>query len=149
MPSIAGGKIQRVANPILLWESLARPGDRRATTMPADVTNKKPQVGDPLGFEVAKGTVAIGRVDGDVQIDDQTISRVHCTLQQDPKTEIWTVVDMGSSNGTFVRGDRLKPNVPFELSDDETMVLGSASVRFLSPNGFYAYLDAVKRAAAG
>src|SRR5437868_3609756 len=82
MPSISGGKIQRVGNPILLWESLARPGDRRATTMPADAANKKPQVGDPLVFEVAKEKVAIGRVDGDVQIDDQTISRVHCTLQQ-------------------------------------------------------------------
>ena len=54
------------------------------------------------------------------------------------------LADAHSSNGTFVRGDRLKPDDNFALGDDEPMVLGSVSVRFLTAEGFYRYIDSMR-----
>jgi DNA segregation ATPase FtsK/SpoIIIE, S-DNA-T family len=50
----------------------------------------------------------IGRgEDATVSIDDESISRSHCQLRLGPDESL-VVKDLGSTNGTFVNGDRIK-----------------------------------------
>jgi two-component system, NtrC family, response regulator AtoC len=63
------------------------------------------------------GTVLIGRQPGcDVVIDHLSISRRHAQLRMGPPMSI---EDLGSANGTRVRGEWIKPGVatPFDASD--------------------------------
>src|SRR5262249_57096174 len=53
------------------------------------------------------GTVVLGRSsEADVCIDHRSLSRKHAILQVSPELH---VEDLGSVNGTFVRGRRLAP----------------------------------------
>ena len=56
--------------------------------------------------DLAGERVTIGKGDGnDIVLDDATVSRLHASLEQ--FAEGWCVNDLGSSNGTFVNGDRI------------------------------------------
>ena len=60
-------------------------------------------------------SITIGRKDGcDIVIDDEMISRRHAILRIYTFGKI-EIVDM-STNGTFVNGVKLRPNVPFPVS---------------------------------
>ena len=90
---------------------------------------------DAAGFVVFRGRQlplreginVLGR-DGsaDVLIDDSTVSRRHATIEIASRSV--TLEDLASKNGTFVDGVRLE--VPAQLRDGDTFVLGDASVRF-------------------
>ena len=50
--------------------------------------------------------LTVGKGDGnDIVLDDTTVSRLHASLEQ--FAEGWCVNDLGSSNGTFVNGNRI------------------------------------------
>ena len=51
------------------------------------------------------------------------ISRSHAELSQDSATGIVSVIDLGSTNGTFVDGVRIPPDKP-------TVIKSGAAVRF-------------------
>jgi len=71
-----------------------------------------------------RGSVVIGRGQGcDVKIDDPSISRRHARLQLGLGM---TIEDLGSSNGTEVRGERISGPAQIEL--DELVTIGSISV---------------------
>jgi pSer/pThr/pTyr-binding forkhead associated (FHA) protein len=56
--------------------------------------------------DLAGGRLTVGKgAANDVVLDDATVSRLHASLDQ--FTEGWCVTDLGSSNGTFVNGDRI------------------------------------------
>jgi pSer/pThr/pTyr-binding forkhead associated (FHA) protein len=56
--------------------------------------------------EAASGRLTVGKGAGnDVTLDDTTVSRLHASLEE--FAEGWCVTDLGSSNGTFVNGDRV------------------------------------------
>ena len=56
--------------------------------------------------ELAGSRVAVGKGTGnEIVLDDPTVSRLHAALEQ--FAEGWCVTDLGSSNGTFVNGDRI------------------------------------------
>jgi DNA-binding CsgD family transcriptional regulator len=56
--------------------------------------------------ELASSRLTIGKGAGnDVALDDSTVSRLHASLEE--FAEGWCVTDLGSSNGTFVNGDRI------------------------------------------
>ncbi|MBL4850366.1 MAG: FHA domain-containing protein [Planctomycetes bacterium] len=58
-------------------------------------------------FDVDLSRVRIGRLpDNEVQIDNSSVSRLHCLLDHDD--EGWWVEDQGSYNGTFLNGARLQ-----------------------------------------
>ena len=73
------------------------------------------------------GTSHVGRSsENDIYLDDVQISRRHAEM-------IWdgarcAVTDLGSSNGTFVNGRRLMPNVPEALRPGDQVSFGTASV---------------------
>ncbi len=88
-------------------------------------------MGEPLDQNIADHSVArlvVSRPDGtqaylltgeiqtlgrgskvDIVIDDVNASRLHATLEREG--EVWTLVDQGSSNGTFVDGERIERQV--------------------------------------
>jgi two-component system, NtrC family, response regulator AtoC len=74
----------------------------------------------------AAGGIVIGRDAGcDVRIDDPSLSRRHVRLQIADRI---TIEDLGSSNGTFVAGRRLKPGVPRTLAADEIVTIGGVGL---------------------
>ena len=70
--------------------------------------------------------LAIGRSsDCDVCLHDILLSRRHCRLV--PTDGGWTVVDLGSKNGTVVNGEKVTSHV---LRDGESFRAGRVTVRF-------------------
>jgi pSer/pThr/pTyr-binding forkhead associated (FHA) protein len=71
--------------------------------------------------------VNIGRGDyNDVVIADPSVSTMHAKLQR--REAIWILTDLGSTNGTFVEGERLTGEVP--LSPGTTIRFGDVSALF-------------------
>ncbi|MDN5930829.1 MAG: ATP-binding cassette domain-containing protein [Pseudonocardia sp.] len=107
---------------------------RRVTTMaltgpivvhlgsPPDVTELEFRPADPAGvlarqgggatmsYPVASaptGRITVGRLpDNDVVLDDLLVSRHHAELRRDARG--WTITDLGTGNGTFVNGARVR-----------------------------------------
>ncbi len=76
-------------------------------------------------FDVEGEKVRIGRhPDNEVQIDNNSVSRFHCALDQDANG-IWSVEDRGSHNGTFVNGARIQRMV---LKSGDTVGVGQFQV---------------------
>jgi pSer/pThr/pTyr-binding forkhead associated (FHA) protein len=71
--------------------------------------------------------VNIGRGDyNDVVIADPSVSTMHAKLQR--RDAIWILTDLGSTNGTFVEGERLTGEAP--LGPGATLRFGDVSVLF-------------------
>ena len=71
-------------------------------------------------------TVVIGRSPRcDIALDDESISRRHAELSIGDAASI---IDLGSANGTRVRGVLLEPGVPARLSIGELVSLGNISL---------------------
>jgi pSer/pThr/pTyr-binding forkhead associated (FHA) protein len=71
--------------------------------------------------------VNIGRGDyNDVVIADPSVSTMHAKLQR--REAIWILVDLGSTNGTFVEGERLTGESP--LSPGSTVRFGDVTALF-------------------
>ena len=67
-----------------------------------------------------KGTVVLGRgADADIRLDDELVSRKHCSLTFDGKNV--TVQDLGSTNGTYVDANPVNQMV---LDSDNRLQLG-------------------------
>jgi pSer/pThr/pTyr-binding forkhead associated (FHA) protein len=60
----------------------------------------------PQKLELDDSPVTIGRVDGNtVRIDEPTVSKSHARIVRDERG--WKVEDLGSSNGTWLDGERI------------------------------------------
>ena len=71
-------------------------------------------------------TVTIGRSSVcDVAVSDESISRRHAILHVG---ETVTIEDLGSANGTIVRGAKIPPRQPVEISVGELVGIGDASI---------------------
>jgi len=56
--------------------------------------------------ELAGGRMTVGKGTGnDIVLDDPTVSRLHASLEK--FAEGWCVTDLGSSNGTYLNGERI------------------------------------------
>ena len=81
---------------------------------------------DGRRFPLADQPVTIGRAtDAGVRISDTSVSRRHAELR--PTAGGWSVVDLGSTNGTRVNG---APITERALADGDTITVGDAVVRF-------------------
>lgn len=57
-------------------------------------------------LELAGGRVTVGKGPGnEIALDDPTVSRLHATIEE--FAEGWCVTDLGSSNGTYLNGERI------------------------------------------
>src|SRR5829696_3931824 len=82
--------------------------------------------GADRGAHVAvRGTVRVGTADGnDLRLTDPTVSRVHATLSLDAGQ--LRIKDMGSTNGTFVDGVRVRDA---NVAAGSLLRLGSTTLR--------------------
>ena len=72
----------------------------------------------------AQGTVVLGRSESsDVRVDDPSVGRRHAVLRVGDRLAI---EDLGSVNGTRVRGQRLSTRRAVELHSGEAFHLGTA-----------------------
>jgi hypothetical protein len=76
--------------------------------------------------QVAGDRVVLGRSrECDVRLDDANVSRRHAEVREE--TDGFWIVDLGSTNGTEVNGERVERS---RLSDGDTITLGSTDVIF-------------------
>ncbi len=81
------------------------------------------------------GAFKVGRGDEvDLRIDDPSVSRDHACMHFGRNNEIH-VSDSGSSNGTRVRGRRLRPGEKVPVAAGETFEVGSALLMVQDPFG--------------
>jgi len=75
-------------------------------------------------LELRPGVNRLGRrSDNDFQIDDPTVSSVHCELRVNGDSIV--VRDLGSSNGTFINGQQVREGT---LGLGETLALGEVEL---------------------
>ena len=77
-------------------------------------------------FELRTGENVIGRHSRTVQLSDGTISRSHSRLEQENGD--WVLEDLGSANGTYLNGVRLKR--PTEVNGGDQIRCGSSLLVF-------------------
>lgn len=78
-------------------------------------------------FTVNKDHYVIGKPGAKVhaEIDfNRMISRTHCCVDRDG--DRFMVMDLGSTNGTFLNGDKLQPNHPKKLKDGDMLRLANS-----------------------
>jgi len=90
-----------------------------------------PQSGEE--FILREGVNTIGRrEDNDIRLgSDAYISGRHAELKI--QEGIFTLTDLGSTNGTSVNGEKLEPNSPRAVTPDDEMILGQTTFRLRLP----------------
>jgi pSer/pThr/pTyr-binding forkhead associated (FHA) protein len=78
------------------------------------------------------GENILGRdVHDGISIDSSSVSRRHARISVTPANA--TIDDLGSKNGTYVRGERIATQVP--LHDGDEVRVGSVLLQFRQPPG--------------
>jgi two-component system, NtrC family, response regulator AtoC len=94
--------------------------DPDATRLDLIITGESLFLSQPLP---ATGELVIGRAaDADVRVDHPSVSREHAVLRIGAPI---TIEDLGSANGTRLRGRPLAPRQPIEIQPGEVVDLGS------------------------
>jgi DNA-binding winged helix-turn-helix (wHTH) protein len=84
---------------------------------------------DSRTFSLADGANLLGRdPEAAVRVDSSTVSRRHAMIRVSARGA--TLEDLGSKNGTFLRGRRI--DSPTALDDGDELVLGSVRMTYLS-----------------
>jgi diguanylate cyclase (GGDEF)-like protein len=95
----------------------------RAHYRPCVVVMSGARVGEKI---VIEGTAMVGRnPEAEVHITDKGVSWEHAHIED--RAGSWAVVDMGSTNGTLVNGERVTDKV---LVHGDKIVFGATMVRF-------------------
>ena len=101
---------------------------------------------DPENFD---GVVVVGRdADVDVGINDGSTSteHAHFTLEFEDEAPVVYVQDAGSSNGTFVNGDKLEAKTPTRLSSQDSLRFGpTVKLQFFEAEDFFQFLSFYRR----
>jgi pSer/pThr/pTyr-binding forkhead associated (FHA) protein len=97
------------------------------------VTSSK-AVSEGTEYPLNKEAITIGRATQDtpwdIAFDDRAISRPHCRFSRKP--EGWTVMDLGSANGTRVNGADVTAE-PRLLKDGDVVSVGETMLLFRLP----------------
>jgi pSer/pThr/pTyr-binding forkhead associated (FHA) protein len=87
--------------------------------------------GETLEYSIRKNEVEIGKAThNDIVLTDQTVSNTHAILIT--RDGAYSIVDLGSRNGTFVNGERLGTQAR-PLSHGDTIQLGQTVLTFRNP----------------
>ena len=82
--------------------------------------------------EFEKSAISIGRgARNDLVIQDTSVSQSHATIIHNPRRGIYELVDVGSTNGTFMDGRRIETSIPIDRP--RFVVLGSHQLLIYPP----------------
>jgi adenylate cyclase len=92
-------------------------------------------------FPLADGqSWAIGRGDGcAVMLDSRSVSRLHALIQRKDGGD-YSLVDLGSRNGSFVNARRV--SLPLLMNDKDRLVFGDQELIFRNPQASNSFLEA-------
>ena len=80
-------------------------------------------------FEITRPNIVIGRSpQSNILISDTEISRIHAQIVNTPHG--FFIADMGSTNGTFLNGQAIKPKQMIELKSNDQVNLGQLDFLF-------------------
>ncbi len=102
-------------------QGLGIPADRRYAVAITDGANAA------TVFRIEKPRVTIGRYDADISLDDAEASREHAALEIRGSNVV--LEDLGSTNGTFVNGERIAQ--PVELQNQQEFVVGVTTLMLI------------------
>jgi len=82
-------------------------------------------------FTIGRFDAAAGRKQSSFEFDKNTkaVSRRHAAVERD--CDGYSVIDLASSAGTFVNGQKLPPNTPFKLSHGCRVSFGNAGAEYV------------------
>ena len=82
--------------------------------------------------------IFVGRsANNDIVLPNKMVSKLHAYFSQVPGSGVIQVVDMNSTNGTFVNGTRIAPSVKSSLQDEDIISFGpETKLEFFSPASF-------------
>jgi hypothetical protein len=82
--------------------------------------------------------IFVGRSpNNDIVLLNKMVSKLHAYFCQIPGSQIIQLVDMNSTNGTFVNDSRQAPSVKLNLNDEDVIFFGpETKLEFLSATGF-------------
>jgi pSer/pThr/pTyr-binding forkhead associated (FHA) protein len=107
---------------------VVRRGDTRPVLAVLEIVNPGPAKGEK--FEIHVPLAHVGRgAHNDVVLTDDSVSETHAKLQR--RDDGWYVVDLGSTNGTYVGGQRISADRKLEGAPD--VRFGGVKMLFL-PN---------------
>jgi hypothetical protein len=95
-----------------------------------------PFFADPTGREhvLAGETTTMGRaVENDIVITSRRVSREHARVQREGRRRV--LIDLGSTNGTFLNDERLL--APVELRDGDRVSIGDVVLVFHDPESTF------------
>ena len=78
-------------------------------------------------FRIDKPRITIGRANADLTLNDTEASRQHAVVEI--RDTIYTVDDLGSTNGTLISGEKISGSV--ELSDKSEFQVGSTTLMLI------------------
>jgi len=78
--------------------------------------------------------ITIGRDDGiELTLSDGSISRRHCRVERHAATNHYMLVDLGSTNGTLINGQKIEGEFP--LAPGDKIFVGASVLRFNYSDG--------------
>jgi hypothetical protein len=134
-------------HPWLLRESKVRsPLDASGATvrMPTPALAASDGLALAIALEPARSgasQVTLGRGHAcDVELDDGTLSQLHCVFLKTP--DGWRVEDLGSTNGTWVDGNRLPNRQPTPVAEGTRIQAAQVLLTFHDSQGLWRRLEA-------
>jgi predicted component of type VI protein secretion system len=112
--------------------------------------NKEPAREELVVLPVAKAAnnpyadrVSVGRARNcDMVVRDPSVSKLHAVVRIDG--EAFSLVDIGSQNGTYLNGQRLAINEAAPISCNDEILIGNVSARFMDGGAVYTILVAAQ-----
>ncbi len=99
-------------------------------------TESVPFFRDPTGREhfLVNDAIRIGRaVENDIVITSRRVSREHARVQREGRRAV--LVDLGSTNGTYLNGERVL--APVELRDGDSVSIGDVVLTYHDPDSTF------------
>jgi phage tail-like protein len=91
----------------------------------------------PLG----EAKITIGRLpDNRLVLQSTSVSRYHAELRMEAGGTA-TLTDVGSSGGTFINDEQLKPHQPYSIPGGATFRIGPYTITYVAPTGVTPVLD--------
>ncbi|MBN1982739.1 MAG: DUF4388 domain-containing protein [Chitinivibrionales bacterium] len=74
-----------------------------------------------------KKAITIGRMDSnEIVLHESRVSRFHAKVEWNLKKEIYTLCDVGSSNGTFLNSKKIETATPVQITDRDKFRIASS-----------------------